>query len=228
MARYLLPLLLFLLGADAGAQNEVLERSFGIEIQPQFNQRRISGTANSTVPELERIDSLEEGTFGYGLGFVYESRVDRIGFTTGLRYTRAGYGTTERTLAGGTQTFSDRIVAHYIAVPVEVNFYQNATERDRVFFLLGLAPQFHLGTRVNRTLDGTTERLEDDTDYRGIVLSFNTGFGYDRKLSDDWALRIQPNFQFFLNGNIRPDADTRANRNYYQVGLRLVLRRLFI
>ncbi|CAH1001511.1 hypothetical protein LEM8419_02414 [Neolewinella maritima] len=226
--------LLFLLFSCA-LSGQTLERSFGLELTPQLGGQRISGTSNATFTQLDRLDSLEQGGFSYGLGLTYESRVDRIGYTTGLRFTHLGYTTMQQARPGVTGgTFSEELTANYLAIPFELNFYQDATERDRVMFFLGVGLQYHLGSRTERTIyqDGQaqgTERLPDDAvDYRGLVTSLTTGIGYDRKLSSDWAIRFQPTFQFFLNGNLRPTDTTVANRNYYQVGLRVVVRRLFI
>ena len=214
---------------------QTLERSFSLEFTPQYGSQRISGTNNATFSQLERLDSLEQGGFSYGVGVVYESRVDRIGYTTGLRFTHLGYSIAEQAntgVAGGS--FSEEVTANYLAIPFELNFYQDATERDRVMFFLGAGVQYHLGTRTERTTFrggqelGTEEVSNDDVDYRGFVTSLTTGIGYDRKLSTDWAIRFQPTFQFFLNGNLRPGDTTIANRNYYQVGVRIVIRRLFI
>lgn len=228
--RYLLiPFLLLSFLASA----QTLERSFGLEVSPHYNHRRISGTNNITFNQLNRMDSLETGSPGFLVGLSYESRVDRIGYTTGIRYVQTGYASLEQAAGGGGNTFSDRVTGHYLSLPFEINFYQDVTEKDRALFLLGIAGQYHLGTRARRTTytDGETtgsELLADDADYRPVILSLVTGIGYDRKLSTDWAIRFQPTFQFFLNGNLRPDTDVLANRNYYQLGLRIVVRRLFI
>jgi hypothetical protein len=64
-------------------------------------------------------------------------------------------------------------------------------------------------------------------EYRSPVLSINTGIGFDRKLSERWAIRLQPNFQFFLQGNLKEDPD-RTNRNYYQLGARLTVKRFLL
>lgn len=214
---------------------QTLERSVGLELTPLHGGQRISGANNTSLAELERLDSLESGGFGYSLGLVFEDRVDRIGYTTGLRYLSVGYSTLEQaTGPTGGGTFSDELTAHYLAIPFEVNFYQDPTTDDRLLFTLGVSAQYHLGTRTDRTTfrggeeTGTTELPADAVDYRRIIPSFHTGFAYDRRLSDDWAIRFQPTFQFFLNGNVRAAATTRANRQYYQLGLRIVVRRLFI
>ncbi|THH40633.1 porin family protein [Neolewinella litorea] len=226
-------LICFLLSSTL-VSGQTLERSFGLELSPHYNHRRISGTNNITFNQLNRMDSLETGSAGFVVGLSYESRVDRIGYTTGVRYAQVGYASLEQEGAGsGGGTFSDRVTGHYLTLPFEINFYQDVTEKDRALFLLGVAGQYHLATRTRRTsfADGGetgSELLTDDASYRPVVLSLITGIGFDRKLSTDWAIRFQPTFQFFLNGNLRPDTDILANRNYYQVGLRVVVRRLFI
>ncbi|WP_116126613.1 outer membrane beta-barrel protein [Lewinella sp. IMCC34183] len=212
---------------------QTLERSLGLELTPHYGSHRLSNARSVILDRLERLDSLEQGRAGFAIGAVYESRVDRIGFTTGLRYTYVGYETLEQAAPGGG-TYTDRVSAHYLSLPFEVNFYQDVTEKDRVLFVLGIAGQYHLGTGGQRTsLTGGAETGSsaldlERSDYRPFLASFVTGIGYDRKLSANWALRVQPNFQFFLNGSLRPDTAADVNRNYYQVGLRVVVRRLFI
>lgn len=232
MLRFLFALLA-LLPALLGAQT--LERSFGLELTPHLGEQRISNSSNVTATRLERLDSLESGRPGFAIGLTYESRVDRIGYTTGLRYLRLGYETLQQEVPGAPdQRYADVVTANYLSLPFEVNFYQDVTENDRALFLLGVNGQYHLGTRTQRTTftggaESGSERLAyDASQYRPIIIAFVAGIGYDRKLSTDWALRVQPTFQFFLNGALRPETDAPANRNYYQLGLRLVLRRLFI
>ena len=229
------PLFALLLLLPLLTHTQTLERSFALELLPQLTEQRVSGLNGATFDDLERLDSLESGTLSYGLGLTYESRVDRIGYTTGLRYSRLGYTTLpQRTPGSNTETFTDDVTAHYLALPFELNFYQEATPKDRLLFTLGLSLQYHLGTRTERTRftngdeTGAEELPGADIDYRGILPAFTTSFAYDRKLSTDWALRFQPAFQFFLNGNLQPNDTAEANRQYYQVGLRLILRRLFI
>lgn len=226
---YLLAILLCLCST---VEAQTLERSFGLELEPQYSQARVGGVGDVAFSVLNEIDSLERGGFGYGAGLVYESRIDRIGYTTGIRYTRTTYRTLDQVSAGG-DTYRDRVGGHYLAIPFDVNFYQDINEDDRVHFLLGAAVHYHLGTRLRRTVtrDGQSldpERLDADLPYRSFIPSFAAGIGYDRKLSPDWAIRFQPTFRFFLNGNLKPDPGIQATRNYYQIGLKIVLRRLFI
>ncbi len=225
-ALFLFPLLLI---------GQTYERSYGIEFAPHHGSRRISAGQNVPFTEVERQDSLEAGRGGFSAGIVFESRADKIGFTTGLRYLQTGYEVEEQSTGSASgRTFTEAIKASYISVPFELNFHQDITEKDRVHFILGVAAHLHLQTTSTQTVfqDGNEiEKIvisdDPDKDYRSPVVSLNTGIGFDRKLSENWAIRLQPNFQFFLQGNLR-DSFNQTNRNYYQLGVRLTVRRLFL
>lgn len=225
-ALFLLPLVL---------ASQTYERSYGLEFAPHHGSRRISAGQNVPFTEVERQDSLEAGRGGFSAGIVFESRADKIGFTTGLRYLETGYEVGEQStgLASG-RTFSETVKASYLSIPFELNFHQDITEKDRVHFILGIAAHLHLQTTSTQTIFQNGIEVEKivisddpDKDYRSPVVSLNTGIGFDRKLSEKWAIRLQPNFQFFLQGNLRDSFD-QTNRNYYQLGVRLTVRRLFL
>lgn len=227
---------LFLFPLNLLAQTEpVYEQGFGLEIGSHRANRRISGGAGVTFAELERQDSLESGIGGLGFGILYESRVDKIGFTTGVRYLETGYDIDKQPLRNDpTRSFSEEVRAKYISIPFELNFHQSITAKDRVSFMLGVAAHLHLKTVRERftfqeEMQVGAEILENDPDasFRSPVLSLNTGIAFDRKINDDWAIKIQPNFQFFMQGNLRAQAN-QTNRNYYQLGLRVVVRKLFL
>lgn len=213
---------------------QLLERGVGLELSPHYASSRITGGGNATFAQVADLDSLESGAYGYGFGLVYENRVERIGYTTGLRYTRTGLERLRQPVPGTDTEFEETVTAHYLSVPFDLNFFQDITPDDRVFFTLGAGVEYHLGTKTRRVSYRGEEEIEDriladdGAEYRPLILSFGTAIGYDRKLSTDYAVRFQPYFRFFLNGNLREGPDLLANRNYYQVGLRLVVRRLFI
>jgi len=213
---------------------QTYERSFGLELAAHHGSRRITGGQNVQFTEVERQDSLEAGRGGFQIGIVFESRADKIGFTTGLRYLQTGYEVEEQAAGRIGSTFSEVVKASYVSIPFELNFHQDVTEKDRVHFILGVGAHLHLQTKSTKTLfqNGTETGLEtivnDPTKaFRSPIISLNTGIGFDRKLSEDWAVRLQPNFQFFLQGNLRDNFD-QTNRNLYQLGLRLTVRRLFL
>lgn len=230
-----LNVVLLLILMTAGLEAQVYEQSFGLEVAPHLGGRRISGGALVQFTDLERQEELEDGTPGFGVGLLYESRADKLGFTTGLRYLETGYEIFDPGEDGpvlGTD-LTDNVKARYLSVPFELNFHQDITNRDRAFFILGLAAHVHLKTTTLRTTtfdgeDRGTETLPEDPElvYRPVNISLNTGIGYDRKLGEDWALRIQPYFQFFLRGNLQAD-ERQLNRNYYQTGVRVVVKRIF-
>lgn len=215
------------------AQTEpTYEQSVGLEIGAHNGNRRISGGSGVTFFELERQDSLESGVGGLGYGILYESRADKVGFATGVRYLETGYDVAEQAFLNTPETrFSDQVRAKYLSVPFELNFHQSITQKDRVSFMLGIAAQLHLKTVLTRTItEGgvvvSTEEIPNNTNinFRSPIISLNTGIAFDRKLGEDWALKIQPNFQFFLQGNLQAE-NNQTNRNYYQLGVRVVVKR---
>ena len=231
--RQLLTLLFLLTLATCALAQDVIERGYGIELTTHHGSRRLSG--GRVFTQLERQDSLESGRFGYGVGLIYTSRVDKIAFTTGLRYTQTGYVVDRQDDSRREgASFEQEATARYISVPFELNFYQNITDKDRVFFTMGVAAHLHIGTTINQTNfvndEPTTEEelnLDDVVNYRSPVISLNTGLGFDRKLSDTWTLRLEPSFQFFLQGNLVDPDVSLFNRNYYQLGGRVLVRRMF-
>lgn len=231
---FLLTLLCFSLSPVLEAQ--VYERAFGLEVAPHAGGRRISAGAGVPFQRLEAQDSLENGVGGFGVGLLFESRADKIGFTTGVRYLKTGYEALLESAEGpglGPATL-DEVTAQYVSIPFELNFHQDISEKDRVFFMLGLSANIHLGTKTKQTIffDGVVQSSgnlpENATqEFRPVVLSLNTGLGFDRKLGEDWAVRIQPYFRFFLQGNLKTNFD-QLNRNYYQTGVRVIFKRVFL
>lgn len=229
-------LLLFAFFLSPTLEAQTYERAFGLEIAPHAGGRRISAGAGVPFQQLEAQDSLETGVGGYGIGLIFESRADKLGFTSGVRYLKTGYEALLESDEGpglGPATL-DEVTAHYISVPLELNFHQNITEKDRVLFMLGVSANIHLNTTTKQTqfFDGevvSSGNLPDNAtqEYRPVVLSLNTGLGFDRKLGEDWAVRIQPYFRFFLQGNLKTNFD-QLNRNYYQTGLRVTVKRVFL
>ncbi|NJC26744.1 outer membrane beta-barrel protein [Neolewinella antarctica] len=234
MRYFLLSILLCVCVPGLFAQ-DVIEQGYGIELAPHYGSRRISAGSGFPFTELERQDSLETGTAGYGIGIVYTSRVNKIGFTTGLRYLETGYDVDLQSdqRPGSGRTFSQKVRARYLSVPFELNFYQDITEKDRMFFTLGVAGHLHLGTSINQTNFQDGDRVDEqqlandpDQSFRSPVFSINTAVGFDRKFNDRWSLRVEPFFQFFLQGNVKSNFD-QTNRNYYQLGTRVLVRRGF-
>lgn len=217
-------------------QAQTYERSFGLELAPHSGGNRITSGGGALISTLELQDSLESGLLGYGIGLLFESRADKIGFTTGLRYIRTGYEVVQDGLDGPTVGFDSRekVTAQYLELPFELNFHQDITEKDRVLFMLGIAANLHLNTKTERSTrvdgveQGTVEVPDDPTrNFRPLVLSLNAGMGFDRKLGENLAIRVQPYFRFFLQGNLKNNFD-QLNRNYYQTGVRVVVRRVFL
>ena len=231
--RFLLSICCLLFCCSTAYAQEVVEQGIGVELGAHHGSRRISAGTGRNFLQLEEQDSLESGIGGLGVGFLYTSRVNKVGFTTGLRYLQTGYDVARRPDAtqGEEFSFSQEVRAKYLSLPFELNFYQDIKPKDRVFFTLGVAAHFHLGTDVTEfTFTGdeqTGERVvprDPEEEFRSPIVSLNTSLGYDRKFNERWSLRVEPNFQFFLQGNLKSNFE-RFNRNYYQLGVRVLVRR---
>ena len=227
-------LLLIFCCVSATGYAQVYEKSYGIEASVHQGGRRISAGSGIPFQQLERQDSLESGLGGYGIGLLFESRADKIGFTAGVRYFTTGYIFTETFADGpgfGTDIESE-VTARYLELPLEMNFHQSINEKDRVSFTLGLGANLHLKTETAETpivegQRGDTEIIPpfDDEEFRPVVVSLNTALAYDRKLGDDFAVKVQPYFRFFLQGNLQTNF-SQFNRNYFQTGVRVVVKRI--
>lgn len=232
--RFAPSLLIFVFLAATPLLAQTNERAFGIELGGHLGGRRLDGTG-LPFRQVEIQDSLEAGIPGLSLGLIFESRAGKLGFTTGVRYLETGYEIVENGLNGPTigADYRDEIRASYLSIPLELNFHQDITPKDRASFMLGVAANLHLGTTTRRTrfLDGVdqgTNILPEDPNlaFRSLLFAFNTGIAYDRKLGDKWAVKIQPYFTFFLRGNLQ-ETFNDFNRNFYQTGLRVTVKRMF-
>lgn len=231
---YLVLLFPFLFGLALNAQT--YERAFGLELAPHNGGNRITSGGGSVIRSLEMQDSLESGLGGYSIGLLFESRADKVGFTTGFRYIRTGYEVVENDFDGPTVGLDKReqVTAQYLEVPLEINFHQDFSEKSSAHFMLGIAANLHLNTKTERSTrfdgveQGTVVLPEDpEREFRPVILSLNTGLGFDRKFGENWAVRVQPYFRFFLQGNLKSNFD-QLNRNYYQTGVRVVVKRVFL
>ena len=230
------PLLFFLLSLPflLSAQ-EVIETGFGLELFPNVSNRRLAAGSDLVLDQLVALDSLENATFGYGIGLVYDNRLDKLGYTVGLRAGQAGYRTLEQRIGDPLDNRGFRITTRtrFLTVPLEINFFQDISEKDRVLFFFGGEAHLHLSTRIRRQdfaegreIDDVLLPESDAVEYRAAQFSLSTGLGYDRKLSNEWAFRLQPTARFFLSSNTKRDEVDRVGRSYYQLGLRLTVRRI--
>ena len=228
-----LPLVLLFLLPPAALPAQTIERGFGLELYPHLSHRRLAGGSDLILDELAALDSLETGLFSYGFGLVYDNRFDRLGYTVGLRYARAGYRTLEQPIGDPFDNVGFRLTTttDFLSLPLEINFWQDIDERNRVFFFFGGAVNYQLRTRVRRQdFEGgnvTNDEIlptSDFIDYRRLQFSLGTGIGYDRRLGTRLAVRLQPDVRFFLSSNTVRDEVERVSRNYFQLGLRATVR----
>lgn len=206
----------------------------GIEVYPHFaNRRLIAGNAFS-FNEVRRIDSLESGKQGFGIGILYSKRSEKIGFQIGLRYLSTGYETARGPVDINTQPsdfneFSENFTASFLEIPFQLNFYQNLGNKSALYFTLGTAAGLHLNSRADRVFysaesSETIDDFDTELNYRGLNFALITAIGFETTLNERWTLGIQPTFEYWLSGNVVTDA-AGINRNLYNIGFRLSVRR---
>ena len=207
---------------------------FGLEFYPHLANRRLIAGSSLTFNEVNRIDSLEMRDFGYGIGVFYAQRSEKIGYHFGLRYLTTGYQRERGPIednsgpAGFTQ-FSESFVTNILEIPFQLNFYQNIGSKSSFYFTLGVAAGIHLNSTTERTyFDGGEELTEDfdpQADYRGVNFALVTAIGFETRFAQNYAIGLQPTFEYWLGGNVIAEA-ADVNRNLYNLGLRLTLQRL--
>lgn len=213
------------------AQESLIENiGFGVEIYPHLSNRRLLAGPALGFAEATRIDSLERSDFGYGAGIYYAQRVQRIGFHLGLRYLITGYQTDNDILPGQVPSndpilFSQTYTTQLLEIPFQVNFYQNFGTKTSFYFTLGAAAGIHLNSTYERTVsppegNAFTEEFEVDEDYRSLNFAMIAAIGFEQRF-DKITIGLQPTFEYWLGGNIRPREQTDLNRNLYNLGLRL-------
>ncbi|MEL6274997.1 MAG: hypothetical protein AAFU03_07845 [Bacteroidota bacterium] len=207
---------------------------FGLELYPHLANRRLIAGNTLTFSEINRIDSLEMRDFGYGIGVFYAQRSEKIGYHFGLRYLATGYERArgpvdDNSGPAGFSEFSEDFITNILEIPFQLNFYQNLGNKSSFYFTLGVAAGIHLNSKTERTYfspEGTlTEEFDPEVDYRGVNFALVTAVGYETRLGQNYAVGLQPTFEYWLGGNVIAEA-ADINRNLYNLGLRLTLQRL--
>ncbi len=204
---------------------------WGIEIYPNVSNRRLLPQNDVSQDQIDQLEGLEVAKFSYSAGLTASWRRERIGFKTGLNFVESGYQTRRvevdprDEVPEGADDQRTAYQSFFLEVPAELQFFQSFNKKNDFLFMLGFSAAFNISTRQRTTFFlGDTEEAEVETldsgDYTGLHFSFLTGLGYQHSFSDNLAVLLQPNFQFWLTG-LLSDPNARINRSLYSVGLRL-------
>lgn len=229
--RIFLAFLLFSLPVLLLAQTTKTESSgWGVELYPHLANNRLIAGGNVGFLEAQRRDSLEVADFGYGAGLFYTLRGEKIGYHFGLRYLVTGYETLRGPLDNDPflppgLDYSETFQAQFLELPFYLNFYQNISDKTSFFFTLGVAASIHLNSQTERTIyeeDGpvTADYEPEGTTYRTINFAMLSAVGIETTFNEKVTVGFQPNFEYWLGGNVVESPDF-LTRNFYNVGMRL-------
>lgn len=226
--RSLTVIVLMLISLEVIAQNSFY---LGLNLYPNYSSRRLIALSNISIPEIDSIETRETSRPSWSAGVAMGWRSQKLGFQIGLDYMDSGYRTVKEDLPeddprSGTAG-KRRIIfqGQYLSVPMEVHFYQQLSERSDFYFMMGAAASYNIGNSFNtRYYAGENDELvrmaEENSEYRGVNMAFQSGLGWAYDLSDNLRLSLQPTFMFWMRGVLK---ENDLNRNLYSMGLRLGL-----
>ncbi len=205
------------------------EFGWGLEVYPNFSNRRLIAQAGISNQQIQELEALEAARFSYSAGLFAQWRGGRAGFQAGLRLMDTGYRTVKTSLSADDSpppgAAEKRIVYQnlFIEAPAELQFFQELDDNNDFFFMMGLSLAFNLAnkdktifyTGESRTVNSETPNQDN---FSNLSYSFLTGIGWEHQFSDSFSVVLQPTFQFWLQA-LLIEAD--INRNLYSVGLRL-------
>lgn len=231
MNRLLLPLLFCGLALTINAQ--ALTNGWGLELSPMLADRRLVAADQIGFEEVRAIERQEKSTTGFALGFFYRNRAEKIGTRWGVRYQQTGFDGNRREFPEEEMPefpFTEiRYRAQIIEVPLWLDFYQNFGQGSSFLFSFGLSLGVHFAQEYEtQPFDASLTPLDPiiaEDNYRGFNIAFMTGLGYETQLGSGLILGLQPQFQYWLLGNVVND-EANLNRNLYNVGLRVTLMRI--
>lgn len=228
--RYLLFLFLGLLANDVLAQAEL---NWGLQVTPQYSNRRLIAQSTIDQADVRALEELEIGRFAYSAGAVVRWKSERVGFLTGLNFVNIGHQTEWRPVTPSDpappNSIEKRTVYRnlFIEAPAELQFFQSFDDKNALFFMMGLTFAYNLNnaTQLIFTNGETEEVVEEPTDneqFADINYSFITGMGWEHQLGERLAFSLQPTFQFWVRP-LLTDIDVDFNRNLYSLGFRGIL-----
>lgn len=204
----------------------------GINLFPNYSHRRLVNFDISMQAQADSLETNEISRPSYATGLVLSYRGRKAGVQVGLNYSQSGYRGTRQPIPFGDPqraNFNEQqyqFRAQSIEVPFSIHFYQNLSDNDDFFFVLGSGLSYNFSNQnIITRFNGETSSREilenDDDDFRKVNYSFQTAMGWEHKFSDRIVMSIAPTFRLWLAGIKR---DALLNRNLYQFGIRATFR----
>ncbi|MEZ4986594.1 MAG: outer membrane beta-barrel protein [Saprospiraceae bacterium] len=225
--------ILLLLGGVVYCHAQDLRSGVGVEVFPHFSNRRLLAFDLSTTPQY-RLDSLELAETAlpsYSTGLTVHHRGNKVGVQASLYYSRVGYSSQRTRIPFGdpfAARFTDqqyRFLSQQITIPFAILFYQELSDKDDFFFLLGSGLSYNMKNQdiIERFEGDISEKEIKDSafDYRRLNYSFQTGMGWEHRFNENWVMSVTPTFSIWLAGLY---VDEPISRNLYQLGVRVGVR----
>ncbi len=225
-------LLLFAIGATTLSQaQENRSAGYGIELLPHLSNRRLIAFDLSSQMEIDSIQDNEYGLPSYSAGIFMNYRGEKIGIRFGLNYMELGYRGKRAPIPFNDPFASQFSEIEYtfktqqIEAPVAVLFYQQLSEKNEFYFLLGTGISYNLSnkdihTRYENEIKKTTT-TDAPQDFRPLNFSLQTAMGWEHHFNKNFTIDIAPIFKLWMSGLYKAEI---LNRNLYQIGLRVGIR----
>lgn len=224
-------LLLFVICTTLLQAQENRSAGYGIELFPHLSNRRLVAFDLSNQVEIDSIQANEYTLPSYGVGVFLNYRGEKIGLRMGLNYMELGYRGKKVAIPFDDPFASQFSEIEYtfktqqIEAPVSFIFYQQLSEKDEFYFLLGTGISYSLGNKdiYTRFEDGAQETATTDApqDFRPLNFSLQTGMGWEHHFKKNITLDIAPVFKLWMSGLYKAEI---LNRNLYQIGLKIGIR----
>lgn len=228
--RYLLLALgLFtLLVPESRAQSR---QGIGIGLFPNYSHRRLVVFQNYSQNQVDSLETAERFRPSYSAGLLLSTRGEKVGLQIGLNYAEVGYRGT-RTPLPITDPRANRFTEYrlefrgrQVMVPLSILFYQELSEQDEFYFLLGSGLSYSLKNDFVTTYfsGDISERevAEAPGEFRRINYCFEAAMGWEHHFGGKLTLTLAPTFRLWMSGLL---TEGELNRNLYQLGMRMGLR----
>ena len=224
-------LLIFVVCSTLLQAQENRSAGYGIELFPNLSNRRLIAFDLSNQVEIDSIQANEYGLPTYGAGIFLNYRGEKVGLRFGLNYMELGYRGMKTTIpfddpfASQFSEIEYTFKSQQIEAPISFIFYQQLSEKNEFYFLLGTGISYNFNNKdiFTRFEDDFQETTTNDApqDFRPLNFSLQTGMGWEHHFDKSITLDIAPVFKLWMSGLYKGEL---LNRNLYQIGLKIGIR----
>ncbi|MCH2083253.1 MAG: PorT family protein [Saprospiraceae bacterium] len=205
---------------------------YGISVFPNYSNARLIAFDNLSEEQVIRITNNETWKFSYTGGVFANWRSEKLGFQLGLNYMNSGYQTIRDSIPFDQPNPNNaddwRMIyqSTYIELPMDIQFYQEVSDTDEFFFMFGATASYNINNKIETVYyfgDSQSSEIEsqDNNNYNGFNLGFQSALGWEKSFSEQYAMVVQPTFQYWFRGMLK---DNSLNRSLFSLGLRVAFK----